>query len=160
MRTTRNIGICFLILFSWILHVRGEDVSTLSKRQETLDLAARLLAPQEAAVVPQSHDLMNPFSAQRRGADEQRTSRPVGTDREILEKIAATMQMPTGMMMFRGRPMLLFREKSLGVGARLKIPVDGVDYIVVITAIEPTSFRLGLNREEIARPIKPGNQNP
>ena len=158
MRTTRHVSVCLLVLFAWALRVRCEDVSIFSKRQETLDLAARLLAPREPTVVPQGHDLMNPFSAQRRGADEQnQAAKPVGTDKEILEKIATTMQLPTGMMMFRGKPMLLFREKSLGVGARLKVPVDGVDYIVVITAIESTSFRLSLNREEISRPIKPGN---
>ena len=55
---------------------------------------------------------------------------------------------------FGGRPLLLLGEKKLRVGDNLKRSSDGFDYIVVITAIEPTSFRLRLNHEEITRPIK------
>jgi hypothetical protein len=70
-------------------------------------------------------------------------------------KIASTIA-PSGMMMFGGRPLLMLREKKLRIGDSLKLNFDGFDYIVVITAIDPTSFRLRLNHEEITRPIKPG----
>ena len=158
MRTTRPGLVCSLVLFALVWPLRGEEVSSSSKRRETLDLAARLLAPHENPVASVPEDMLNPFSPVRHGVPEvaeTKTGNASGSDREILEKIAPSI-VPTGMMMFGGKPLLLLREKKLKVGDRVKIPFEGVDYTVVITGIERTSFRVSLNREEISRPIKPG----
>ena len=115
-----------------------------------------MLAPRENIAASLPHDLVDPFNPAKANADGLKSDRPAGgTDREILEKIASSIT-PSGMMVFDGKPLLLFREKMLRVGDHLKMNLDGADYVVVITAIEATSFRLSLNREEITRPIKPG----
>jgi len=156
MRTTSRAVAFLLVLFALAWDLRGEEVSSLAKRRETLDLASRLLALRTNPAATLTDSLVNPFSPQVRVvAKTPDAPKSRGTDREILEKIAPTI-MPTGMMMFGGKPMLLLREKRLKVGDQVRIPYEGVDYVVVVTAIEPTSFRLSLNREEITRPIKPG----
>ena len=160
MRTTRHELVCLLFFFAMVAHLRGGEVSSSARRQETLDLATRLLAPRENRTASLPDELANPFSIERRSiakiAGEKKTGGPAGvSDREILEKIAPVIA-PSGMMTIGGKPLLLFREKKLKVGDHVKIPFEGVDYVVVITAIDRTSFRLSLNREEITRPIKPG----
>ena len=121
-----------------------------------MDLAARLLAPRtnEAAHLPD--ELVNPFNPEvvaAKNAQNQKSQHQAGSDREVLAKIAAGIT-PSGMMMLRGEPLLLFREKKLRVGDDLKVSFQGSDYVVVITAIDSASFRLRLNREELTRPIK------
>jgi hypothetical protein len=156
MRTTSHASAWLLLFSALILDLRGEEVSGLVKRRETLDLGVRLLAPHVNPATSLPDNLVNPFSPQLRTvtklADVPKSN---GTDREILEKIAPSLA-PSGMMLFGGKPMLLFREKKLKVGDEVKIPYEGVDYVVVITAIDRTSFRFSLNREEITRPIKLG----
>jgi hypothetical protein len=157
MRTTRYKLVCLLFFFAMVVHLRGGEVSSATKRQETLNLATRLLAPHGNQTASLPDDLMNPFSPERhsvvKNVGEKKSAGP--SDREILEKIASTIT-PSGMMTIGGKPLLLFRERKLRVGDPLKISLEGVDYVVVLTAIDRTSFRLSLNREEITRPIKPG----
>ena len=56
--------------------------------------------------------------------------------------------------MLNGEPVLLFREKKLKVGDSLTITFEGTTYVVVITAMDRSSFKIRFNREEITRPIK------
>jgi len=152
----------WLALGAGALSLCGGDVSTPASRQDTLNLAARLLAPQPNPAAQLPDDLANPFDPGAKVmklATGQKVDRPGSSDREILEKIAASIK-ASGVMTLRGQPVLLVREKKLRVGDILKVNLEGSDYVVVITAIEPTSFRLRLNREEVTRPIKPGKKIP
>ena len=146
--------------FAWIVGLSlpgllAAEVSSPAKRQETLDTAARLLAPREnpgASLPADLIDLFNPSRPSQARANE----RPRGSsasDREILMKLVENVK-PSGMLMMRGEPLLLFREKKLKVGDHLNIAFEGADYVLVITAIDQTSFRISLNHEEITRPIK------
>jgi len=135
-------------------------IATPPKREATLEQAAQLLAPRENPAAKLPTDLVDPFNPPGFGA-----THPVGkpgekghtatSDREILENIAAQIR-PSGMLMFNDNPLLLFREKKLKVGDTLTISFEGTDYVVVITDIEKTSFKIRFNREEVTRPIKPG----
>jgi hypothetical protein len=154
MRSIHHAWVCLLAISAGALQLHGVGATGPGKRQATLDLASRLLAPRNNPVSQLPEDLANPFNPGVKGVDNQTAVRtPNSSDREVLEKIASTMS-PSGMMIFGGRPLLLLGEKKLRVGDNLKRSSDGFDYIVVITAIEPTSFRLRLNHEEITRPIK------
>jgi hypothetical protein len=135
-------------------------VVNLAKREATLELAAKLLAPRENPAVAQPAELADPFNPPGFGrapvaGKSGGTAHTVTSDREILENIANKIT-PSGMVMFNDNPLLLFREKKLKVGDTLTITFEGTDYVVVITEIERTSFKIRLNREEITRPIKPG----
>ena len=156
MRSIHQTWVCLLAIGVGALQLGGGEVTSSVKRQATLDLASQLLAARKNPASQLPDDLANPFNpGVNVGDDQKAVHTPSSSDREVLEKIASTIK-PSGMMMFGGRPLLLLREKKLRVGDNLKINSDGFDYIVVITAIEPTSFRLHLNHEEITRPIKPG----
>jgi hypothetical protein len=156
MKPTNRALVCLVVIVAAVVQLRGDEVVTSGKRRETLDLASSLLAARANPAASLPNILVNPFSPKApavvKGAA---VTKSTGTDREILEKIAPTIA-PTGMMMFGGKPMLLLREKRLRVGDLVRIPYDGVEYVVVVTNIEANSFRLSLNREEITRPIKPG----
>ncbi|HTX65128.1 MAG TPA: hypothetical protein VMD31_05110 [Opitutaceae bacterium] len=151
-----------LLLGASLTRVLGqEEISSPAKRQATLDLATRLLATEEKGAASLPADLADPFNPPGFGAPVAGVSKTgevvhaVATDRDILQKIAGQIT-PSGMMLFDGQPLLLFREKKLKVGDNLTITFEGTDYVVVITAIDQTSFKIRLNREEITRPIKPG----
>ncbi|HTO72482.1 MAG TPA: hypothetical protein VMJ30_01625 [Gemmatimonadales bacterium] len=151
-----------LLLGASLARVLGqEEISSPAKRQTTLDLATRLLTTEEKGAASLPADLVDPFNPAGFGAPVAGPTKPgeavhaVATDRDILQKIAAQIT-PSGMMLFGGQPLLLFREKKLKVGDSLTITFEGTDYVVVITAIDQTSFKIRLNREEITRPIKPG----
>lgn len=130
------------------------DALNSPKRQETLELATRLLAPRTDPTAHLPANLVNPFNP-RAPMDQKAKGAESGprSDREILEKIAAEIK-PSGMMVLGDRPMLIFQEKKFQVGDTLKRSFDGVDYTIEITAIESSSFRIRLNHEEITRPIK------
>ncbi len=137
-------------------------VSTPAKRQSTLELASRLLASPASSATTLPADLVDPFNPPGFGTAPASGIRPTGvthakaSDADILEQIASRIT-PSGMVLFNGEPILLFREKRLKVGDNLTITFEGTDYVVVISAIEQNSFKIRLNREEITRPIiKPG----
>jgi len=144
-----------LLLVGWTLPLLGlAQVSSPAKRLESLDLAGRLLAPREnpaAALPPDLIDLFNPSRPTQVKAPTPRANS--ASDRELLQKIVEKIK-PSGMLMLRGEPLLLFREKKLKVGDTLNIAFEGADYVLVITAIDQTSYRISLNHEEITRPIK------
>ncbi len=142
-----------LVAPGWMAFGQGTATSP-AKRQAALALATKLLAarPDPAATLPA--ELLNPFdpAASRKSGV---SARGASSDREIVERIAARIT-PSGAMMFGNQPILLLGEKKLKVGDSLTINFEGADYVVVITEISPTSFRIRLNREEVTRPIKPG----
>jgi len=162
MRTMHQALVCLLALGAGVAQLSGGDVSKPIERQGALDLAARLLAPRTNPTAQLPDDLVNPFdpgAGVSKASTNRKAERPPGSsDRDALEKIASSIK-ASGMMMMRGQPLLLVREKKLRVGDTLKVTLEGFDYVVVVTAIDPTSFRLRLNREEVTRPIKSG-KNP
>ncbi|MFA5058986.1 MAG: hypothetical protein WC485_12795 [Opitutaceae bacterium] len=159
---TRHLLICLLILCVPAgIFFGQDDVSNSGKRQTALDLAARLLAPRENPAAALPADLVDPFNPAGFGATAaapkagEAAAHTISSDHDVLEKIATNV-LPTGMMMFNDQPLLLFREKKLKVGDSLTITFEGTEYLVVITEINPTSFKIRLNHEEVTRPIKPG----
>ena len=128
--------------------------TTPMKRQASLELAAKLLAPRVDSAASLPDGLVNPFdpTATRKSGV---TAPAAVSDHDLLEKITARIA-PSGAMMFGDHPILLLGEKKLKVGDTLTINFAGADYVVVITDITPTAFRVRLNREEITRPIKSG----
>lgn len=144
-----------------------------AKRTEGLEQAQRLLAPRDAAA-PQ--DLKDPFNSEAfanaaanagvagpaagpatgPGASAGgAVARPAGprSARELVEAIAAGLK-PTGSLVLRGEPTLLFGQKRVKAGDSLTITFEGAEYTVVITSIKAPNFTLRLNNEEFTRPIK------
>lgn len=141
-----------------------------TKRTEGLEQAKRLLAPRDASA-PQ--DLKDPFNSEA-FANAAATSgvagpaagpaapatggaiaRPAGprSPRDLVEAIAAGLK-PTGSLVLRGEPTLLFGQKRVKAGDSLTITFEGAEYTVVITSIKAPNFTLRLNNEEFTRPIK------
>jgi hypothetical protein len=92
----------------------------------------------------------NPVPSEVKSGD---TVHAVSSDLDILEKIAPHIT-PSGALVLNGEPVLLFREKKLKVGDTLTINFEGTTYMVIITSIDRSSFKIRFNREEITRPIK------
>lgn len=159
----RHLPLCVLGLGISVAVAFGEAVSNPTTRQATLDLATRLLTTEEKGAASLPADLLDPFNPAGFGAPPAaapgkpgEAAHVVASDRQILEEIANGIN-PSGMMLFNGQPLLLFREKKLKVGDSLTITFEGRDYVVIIAGISQSSFKIRLNREEITRPIKPGN---
>lgn len=140
------------------------DLLPPQRRAESVDLAARLVEPRTPPALPA--ELKNPFSPPGFGQpdpDEEGgvaagPDRPrARTLRDTLEVIASHIN-PTGTMSLRGEPILLFGSKQTRVGDELPVTYEGTVHILVITAIERTSFTVRLNNEELTRPIKPGSK--
>ena len=129
-----------------------ESVTAPAKRQTTLDLANHLLASRENAAAVLPADLVDPFNppgfgnVPTAGTRVGETAHAKASDSEILQEIASRIT-PSGMVLFNDQPILLFREKRLKVGDTLTITFEGTDYLVVISAIDQTSFKIRLNRE-------------
>ena len=162
MRSPRLLG-CLLLAVGLGVICRSQDaVQSPAKRQTSIDLGSRLLAARENPAGALPTDLVDPFNPAGFG-NVAAAGHPTGeaahvkaSDSEILQEIASRIT-PSGMVMFGGEPMLLFREKRLKVGDSLTITFEGTDYVVVISAIDQTSFKIRLNSDEITRPIiKPG----
>ncbi len=154
MRTARVLFVLFALgAPGWAAFGQGRATSP-AKRQAVLEQAAKLLAPRTDPMASLPDGLVNPFNpaASRKSG----VSAPAAvSDRELVERIAARIA-PSGAMMFGDHPILLLGEKKLKVGDPLTINFEGADYVVVITDVTPTSFRVRLNREEVTRPIKSG----
>lgn len=150
------------------------DIVAPPKRQQTVDTATRLSLP--PAPVPAPTTLLSPFNPadfDQPDPEEQRANaaagiRPTGPagqagpakpagpvgDRELLEVIAARIQ-PTGSVNVRGKPLLTFPGKTVGVGQSFLVTYNGQDHELELIAVERTTFTLRLRGEEITRPIKP-----
>jgi hypothetical protein len=83
-------------------------------------------------------------------------AQPVGpaTDRETLVTLASQIT-PSGVIMLRGTPRLIFANKPFEVGTRFTASYNGLDYELELVAIDRTTFTLRYRGEEITRPIKP-----
>jgi hypothetical protein len=159
-----RLVVCLLVLGAsgWI-SLGEEAVSNPAKRQSTLDLAAQLLAAKENPAEKLPAELVDPFNplsfapasapSEGKPGETVRRAGPVSSDLDLLEKLAPHIT-PSGSLMLNGEPVLLFREKKLKVGDSLTINFEGTAYMVIITAIDRSSFKIRLNREEITRPIK------
>jgi hypothetical protein len=152
--------VCMLVLgASGLISFGEEAVSNPSKRQTTLDLAAQLLAVRENPTEKLTAELVDPFNplgfaaAPARPSETVHRAGPVTSDLDLLEKLAPHIT-PSGALVLNGEPVLLFREKRLKVGDTLTITFEGTTYMVIITAIDRSSFKIRFNREEITRPIK------
>jgi hypothetical protein len=138
-----------------------------------LTRAKTLLAPRDAAA---SADLKDPFYSEAfataaanagtanpvpgaatgaAGAKSSTVARPTGprSARDLIESIAAGLK-PSGSLVLRGEPVLLFGQKRVKAGDALTITFEGSEYTVVITAIKAPNFTFRLNNEEFTRPIK------
>jgi hypothetical protein len=159
-----RLVVCLLVLGAsgWI-SLGEEAVSNPAKRQATLDLAAQLLAARENPTEKLAAELVDPFnplgfapapaSSGGKSSEIVRPAGPVSSDLDLLEKLAPHIT-PSGAFVINGEPVLLFREKKLKVGDSLTINFEGTTYMVIITAIDRSSFKIRFNREEITRPIK------
>ena len=76
------------------------------------------------------------------------------TDRETLATLAAQIT-PSGVIMLRGTPRLIFANKPFEVGTRFTASYNNQDYELELVAIDRTTFTLRYRGEEITRPIKP-----
>lgn len=142
------------------------------KRAESLEQAKAMLAPKDPAA-PQN--LKDPFhsevfagsvansgtaapSAGQPAAGNVQPGapgRPAGprSARDLVAAIAEGMK-PTGSLVLRGEPTLLFGQKRVKAGDALTITFEGTEYTVVITAIKAPNFTIRLNNDEFTRPIK------
>ena len=142
------------------------DLLPVQRRAASVDIAARIVEPRAAPALPAT--LNNPFAPEGFNqpddaetgmvAPAQAGARPaVRTSRDTLEVIAANIQ-PTGTISRRGEPILLFGSKQVRVGEELAVTYEGATHVLVVTAIQSTSFTVRLNNDEITRPIKPGTK--
>jgi hypothetical protein len=144
----------------------ASDISPVDKRRVVVETATQLSKPGNAAPLPEN--LALPFSppgfnlseAQERAAataaanGNSPAAQKAGSDREILEELAAKLP-STGTMFRGGEALLTFGQQNVKIGTRFKLPLNGQEYEVELIKIDPTSFTLRFNREEITRPIKP-----
>lgn len=131
----------------------ASDILPPSKRTPSVELAARLakVATPTPVVVA---DLKHPFFPSEFNQVEEV---PVGktpsnkSDIEVLETIAANINVSGIMERPNGESILLIRQKKLKVGDHLTITLDDRDFEVEITDIKRTSYSLRLHDAEITR---------
>jgi hypothetical protein len=150
------------------------DLMPPLKRQTTVDAADRLV--RRKAPPPTPADMASPFNpadfdkpdpsevpvasgpkpAGPSGAGGTTVAAPAGptSDRETLETLAAQIT-PSGVIMLRGAPRLIFANKPFEVGTRFTASYNNQDYELELVAIDRTTFTLRYRGEEITRPIKP-----
>ncbi len=147
------------------------DLAPPQKRQATVEIAERLALGQPPAPLPA--DMASPFNpvdfdkpdpsdvpvAAAPGGGAARSeaaAQPAApaTDRETLATLAAQIT-PSGVIMLRGTPRLIFANKPFEVGTRFTATFNNQDYDLELVAIDRTTFTLRYRGEEITRPIKP-----
>jgi hypothetical protein len=82
-------------------------------------------------------------------------TRPAGprTNRDLVEAIANGVK-PSGYLVLRGEPVLLFGQKRVKAGDALTLTFEGTEYTVVVTSIKAPNFSIRLNNDEFTRPIR------
>lgn len=158
----------------------GKSTSDLMpplKRQASVDTAERLV--RRKAPPPTPVDMASPFNpvdfdkpdpsevpvatgpkpGATAGGATGATATPAApagpaTDRDTLETLAAQIT-PSGVIMLRGAPRLIFANKPFEVGTRFTASYNNQDYELELVAIDRTTFTLRYRGEEITRPIKP-----
>lgn len=161
----------------WAAAKSTSDLMPPLKRQSTVELAERLV--RRKAPPPTPVDLPSPFnpvdfdkpdpsevpvatspkpstSTAGGGGVAGTAPQPAGpaTDRDTLETLAAQIT-PSGVIMLRGAPRLIFANKPFEVGTRFTASYNNQDYELELVAIDRTTFTLRYRGEEITRPIKP-----
>ena len=149
-----------LLLTAVSLGAQSVQVPTPSLREPALVQARQLTAPTTAVAAPTG--VKNPFAAGLPAAIAHPSAPAANVpaalaDRQLLEKLAPLVS-PSGSMQLGGESILLFGQKRIKVGDPLPITFDGQPYVLVISAIQGTSFTLRLNGEVTTRPIKPANR--
>lgn len=142
------------------------DVPLPVERAPVIELARRLAEPPKLDPLPA--DLPQPFTppgfdlpdaSERRpaaAAPKAGEPPPPATDRDVLEKIASRIR-PSGLVILKGEPLLVFGQKRLKVGDHLIVTLDKTDYDVEIVAIDSAGYSLRLNHDEITRSLNPGH---
>jgi hypothetical protein len=140
-----------------------DSVVAPAKRQESIDLAAKLLAAREITVVAKNPFSPEAFSEVVGAMGRSATSDTSGeaavqatgprNDRDLLRAIGAGLK-PSGFFVLGGQPTLVFGQKRVKAGGTLTITFEGAEHTLEITAISPPHFTLRLNREEFTRTIK------
>lgn len=171
---TTRLAALFLSTLTALTAAEVAPVISPAKRTEAIERARQALAPQDASA-PET--LKDPFysgsfsatpAAPEAGANEvgsgaahpsaaapAAVARPAGArqPQELIEAIAHALR-PSGVLVLRGEPVLIFGQKRVKAGESLTITFEGAEHAVVVTAIEPPNFTLRLNQAEFTRPIK------
>ena len=170
-----RLAVLFLLSLAAATAAEVAPVIAPAKRNEGLERARTALAPRDASAPV---DLKDPFysesfsgalpvpvaGASEGGANAGPSSgapaampatRPVGprSPADLVEAIAGALR-PSGMLVLRGEPVLIFGQKRVKAGDALTITFEGAEHAVVVTAIQPPNFTLRLNQAEFTRPIK------
>ncbi len=182
MKTNRHLTVWIALLGALSLAHRatGQPAGTVASpnlRQQTLERMQGLL---HAKPAPIPEDQINPFnpaafnesvtgvSVTNQGGENTggigtggttTVQKPAGgprTDRDLLISLANALR-PGGSIVLGDNRILLLREKKVKVGEKLTLTFEGAQYVVEVTAINPTHFTLRYNSEEYTRPIKQGS---
>ncbi len=131
----------------------ASDILPPAKRVPSVELAARLAKVNMPAPVVVA-ELKHPFfPVEFNKVEEVPTAKTPSrkSDIEILETIAANINVSGIMERPNGESVLMIRQKKLKVGDHLTITLDDRDYEVEITDIKRTSYSLRLHDAEITR---------
>jgi len=166
-----RLAVLFLFSLAALTAAEVAPVIAPAKRAEGLARARQALAPRDASA---SEKLKDPFYSESfTGAQAAATggaegasaaanpsapapaTRPAGPrpPAELIEAIAHALR-PSGVLVLRGEPVLIFGQKRVKAGDSLTITFEGAEHAVVVTAIQPPNFTLRLNQAEFTRPIK------
>jgi hypothetical protein len=149
----------------------ASDLAPAPKRQTAVDVAEKLA--HRPPVPPLSADLPSPFNppdfdkpdpseapvvapkpTPAAGVVGANAAAAPATDRQTLETLAAQIT-PSGVIMLRGAPRLIFANKPFEVGTRFTATYNNQDYELELVAIDRTTFTLRYRGEDVTRPIKP-----
>jgi hypothetical protein len=158
MRLPATLGALYLSIVS----LCAQDVSSPQKRNDSLDLARKLLTSKPVHIDAAEVMSKNPFNPQAPvpEAVEATPSSPVViADRDLLAALSSGLS-PSGAIRMGDTQYLLFGQKKFKVGDVLPIVFQGVTHELVVADIQQTSFTLRLKNEEITRPIKPSANKP
>lgn len=163
--------------FTWAAAKVTSDLIPPLKRQASVEIAEKLT--HRPAPTPLPADMPSPFNpvdfdkpdpteapvavGPKPPAPTPGSTAPVqtvvappapATDRQALETLAAQIT-PSGVILLRGAPRLIFANKQFEVGTRFTASYNNQDYELELVSIDRTTFTLRYRGEEITRPIRP-----
>lgn len=183
MKTARHLTtlIASFAAFALVHRAVGQPAGTVASpnlRQQTLERAQGLLNAKPAPIPEEQVNPFNPAAfneavtgtttVTNQGGENTGGTvtggtttvvKPAGgprTDRDLLIALASALR-PGGSIVLGDNRILLLREKKVKVGEKLTLTFEGAQYVVEVTAINPTHFTLRYNSEEYTRPIKQGS---
>ena len=80
---------------------------------------------------------------------------PAPGEREKLDSLAAKLN-PTGTILLGTNRLLSFGTKNVRIGSPFTVSTNGQDYVLLLVAVDSTTFTVRLGDQEVTRPIKPG----